>query len=92
MQQQTYQSQLQRLANIQFQTIEKLYDPVLYSIAVVQSDVFNAFGLTTDPSSASSLWNDSSIKQEKEWVYKLWYFIIKMYDLKNLVCFKCDFV
>jgi hypothetical protein len=69
----------------QFQTTEQYYDPVLYSIAVVQSDVFNAFGMTTDPSSASSLWNDASFKQEKEWVYKLWYFIIKMYDLKNLV-------
>jgi hypothetical protein len=70
---------------IQFEKEEQHYDPVLYSIAVVQSDVSGAFSFTNSPRSAAYLWDDESYKIIGEWVHNLWYFLIKMYDLKNFV-------
>lgn len=72
---------------VQFERQEQHYDPVLYSIAVVQSEVSGEFSFTNNPGSASRLWEDryGSYMVMQEWVDTLWYFLIKMYDLKHFV-------
>lgn len=70
----------------QFEILQQHFDPVLYAIAVVQSDIYGAFSTSNTPSSANSLWDYRTFERfGAEWVHKLWFLLIKMYDLKNLI-------